>query len=467
MTKNLINRIARHLNLATIILTVMIIYILAYIFSYIGRDKLAVYEVEESNIVDSIEGTGVIIRSEYLYQTEQDGFVNYYVRDGARVQQGGTVYTLDTTGKIQTFLEELMAKQEEVSEDERNRVAEDLSDFTETYSDDNFLSVYEAHKNINHSLTFYTDSLLAVNKKELQKKYGKKSYIAVKTPKEGIVSFSSDGLEELEFPLVNEDTFARRSRMKDLRSNEKVVKGTPVFRLVRGQTWKLAVAVSEGEYSHLQRMIEEGKNTVRVLFHKDNLETTAEFICKKNQDKPYVLLKFKNYIQRYVDQRYLYVDLIISKTEGLKIPVSALVDKGTFRIPKRLLSEGGNSTQANVVNIQKKNKKGEYRIYPVTVEVYREDDTNPNEKYVYVASDDLKVGMTITDTKQSETYKLREEAKIPGVYNVNRGYTVFKPIDIVERNKDYCIISKENSEVALYDRLILNSSTVSEGQVIY
>jgi len=40
-------------------------------------------------------------------------------------------------------------------------------------------------------------------------------------------------------------------------------------------------------------------------------------------------------------------------------------------------------------------------------------------------------------------------------------------VTILERTEDYCIISADDSDVELYDRVILNSETIKENQVIY
>lgn len=58
---------------------------MAYILSYLGKSKLAIYEVSASDIVDSIDGTGVILRKETLVHTEQSGYINYYVQEGSMV----------------------------------------------------------------------------------------------------------------------------------------------------------------------------------------------------------------------------------------------------------------------------------------------------------------------------------------------------------------------------------------------
>ena len=93
-----------HINLGTLVFLVIVVYLMAYMLTYIGKDKLAIYEVSASDIVDNIEGTGVILRQENLVNAAQDGYINYYVQDGAMVNKNGVVYMIDTTGEIQDYL---------------------------------------------------------------------------------------------------------------------------------------------------------------------------------------------------------------------------------------------------------------------------------------------------------------------------------------------------------------------------
>ena len=75
--------------------------------------------------------------------------------------------------------------------------------------------------------------------------------------------------------------------------------------------------------------------------------------------------------------------------------------------------------------------------------------------------------MVISQTNKEKIYTLKATKQIQGIYIVNRGYTVFKPVEMLERKGDYCLISAQTSGIELYDRIILNSDTVKEGQVIY
>ena len=461
MAKTKKKRIHLHINLGTLIFLIIVLYLMAYILSYIGKSKLAIYEVSASDIVDSIDGTGVALRKETLVNTTQSGYVNYYVQEGSMVNKNGIVYTVDTTGKVQQYLKGMLNKKNSVSQDEKEQIVEKLKVFSEGYTDNDFSLLYETQNDISSTLLAYTDTILAQNKEELAQKYGQNAYITVAASKEGIVSFLSDGLESLNQQTVTKDIFVNKKKMKDLRSDKKQKAGVPAYRLIEGQDWQLMIPLSKNDYSRLKKR-EEDTQTIQVTFHKDNFTTPTKYHCLKKDEKYYVVLSFDNYIQRYLNQRYLYVSLTLSETEGLKIPSSSLVKKEVYKIPKSFLANGGNSSKKEQVNIMKTNKKGEKVLTQTSVDVYKTD-----EEYVYVSSRDLTRGTVISETNKEKIYTLKDTTQIQGVYIVNRGYTIFKQVEMIERNEDYCIVSAQNSGIELYDRIILNSDTVKEDQVIH
>lgn len=452
-----------HINLGILVFLVIVVYLMAYMLTYIGKDKLAIYEVSASDIVDNIEGTGVILRQENLVNAAQEGYINYYVQDGAMVNKNGVVYTIDTTGKIQKYLKKVLEKKNTLSPDEKEKVIEELKVFSEGYNDNNFSLSYETQNDINNTLLDYTDTILTEQKANLEEKYGKDSYIEVTSAQEGLVSFVSDGQENLKQSQVSEETFLNKAKMNDLRTDKKQEAGSPVYRFIKGQDWQLMVPVGKNGYNRLKRR-EEDNSSIQVTFHKDNFTTTTSYHCLKQNGKYYVVLSFDNYIQRYLNQRYLYVSLTLSETDGLKIPSSSLVKKKVYRIPKSFLVNGGNSSEKDQINIMETNKKGEKVLRQTSATVYK-----TNNKYAYVISKDLKTGVVISEMNKEKIYTLKDGdvVEIQGVYMVNKGYTVFGLVDMIERNGDYCIVSADNSKIELYDRIILNSDTVKEGQVIY
>lgn len=450
------------INLGTVVFLVIIIYLTAYVIRYLGKEKLAIYEVSESNMSENISGTGMILREETLITTEEKGYVNYYVKDGSRVRKDGIVYTLDTTGKLQSYLNELLEENNTVSDEEKQQVYKDLQIFSDSFSDDNFSEVYEAKSEINHDLMSYTDTILADNKDQLEEEYGSGSYVEVRAGESGLVSFFSDGMEKVTDATFTKEDFDNGSRMEDLRSREELSAGSPVYRMVTGQNWTLVIPVNEDDYNRMKNLEKKDIHTVQVTFRADNFVTNASFECQKKEDSCYVMLKFDNYVQRYINQRYLSVRLQLSETSGLQIPASSLVQKDVYKIPAEYLTRGSNSSSDNQVNVLSNNKNGEEILTQVTVTKYRTEGEN-----VLIASDKLKAGDRISNVEKAKTYTLKETSVLQGVYVVNRGYAEFKPVTILERTEDYCIISADDSDVELYDRVILNSETIKENQVIY
>lgn len=454
-------RARRPINLIIAIFGVIVIYLSVYTLSYLGKEKLAVYEVSKSSIAESVEGTGVILRKERLVSSEKAGYINYYVKDGSRVKKGGIVYTIDTDGKVQAYLKELLGEKDSVDSEEKAQIFEELGVFGASYKDDDFRAVYETQNDISRSLMEYTDTLLANHKDEVEALCEGNDYLEVATDKEGLVAFSSDGLEELTEEKVSEDTFSDRAKMRELRSDKKKKVGSAAYRFVSGQTWKLMVPVSQDAYEHLKKL-KKTQNTVSVTFQKDNFKASAAYDCRKRDGQCYVLLSFDSYVQRYLNQRYLYVEITLSKTEGLKIPSSSLVRKSVYKIPVDYLTNGANTTVQNQVNILKTDKKGRRTLTQETVTIYKKD-----EEYAYVDAKALKNGTILSDLAKENTYTLKEQTEIQGVFSVNRGYAIFAQIEMLERNEDYCIVSAEDSGIALYDRILLNGDTVKENQVIY
>ncbi len=64
-------------------------------------------------------------------------------------------------------------------------------------------------------------------------------------------------------------------------------------------------------------------------------------------------------------------------------------------------------------------------------------------------------------------HRLKEKKSLKGVYNINKGYAVFKQIDILAQNNKYTIVDTGTSYgVALYDHIALDGSKIKENQLV-
>ena len=55
-----------------------------------------------------------------------------------------------------------------------------------------------------------------------------------------------------------------------------------------------------------------------------------------------------------------------------------------------------------------------------------------------------------------------------GVYNINKGYAVFREVTIIDENEEYCVVESNNIYgLAAYDYIVLDATQVSEDEIVY
>ena len=179
-------------------------------------------------------------------------------------------------------------------------------------------------------------------------------------------------------------------------------------------------------------------------------------------DGSYLVLTFQNSVIRFATERYLEVELLLSDTEGLKIPNTSLTEKSFFLIPKEYLTKDESNSSNGVIR-RYKNEDGEIvtEFAPVVVAEETKD-------MYYVAGDKLSAGDKIQKEKSDDIFPLREQESLQGVYNINRGYAVFRKVKILYQNEEYAIIETgTNYGITLYDHIALEASEITENQIIH
>lgn len=462
MTDNKKAKRGIHINIGIIVFLAMVIYLTGYVITYLQRDKLAIYEVTESDIKDTIEGTGIAIREEELVTSETEGYLSPYIKEGSRIKKGGTVYTVDTTGKVQEFINEIAGEKEDTSQEEKNSVIQELRSFGENYSDDRFGDIYDAKNNITHDLMAYTDTIMAQNKDSFNAKYGEGSFLEVKSQSEGIISYQSDGMETKTVEDLQKEDFNGKNDMTDLRTNERAKAGTPVYRIIKSQTWHVAMELSKDEYLKLKELSNKDVSEIKVSFDKDSFTAKAAFNCYMKDNNYYVDLTFDKYVHRYMNQRYLWIELIVSEADGLIVPTSSIIIKEAYKIPLEYLNTGGTGQSSYYVNVLTTKKSGDQVLTQVSVDLIKSNDT-----HAYVNSRKLEKGNIISDIEKDDTLTLGDRVKVRGVYVVNQGFADYQTVELKQRTEDYCILYEKSSNIQMYDRIILHSDSIKENQLIY
>jgi hypothetical protein len=165
----------------------------------------------------------------------------------------------------------------------------------------------------------------------------------------------------------------------------------------------------------------------------------------------------------FIGDRFLDVELIVEDETGLKIPVSAIVQKEFFLIPEDFVIPGS-SGGGDVVIRQKYLDDGSISSERLEIEVYN-FDSDAGE--YYLDSSILNAGDILYRQDSQETFTVSKRATLIGVYNMNKGYADFKQINILYQNEEYAIV-KSNTQYGLsvYDYVVLDASSVSDDQFI-
>ena len=201
------------------------------------------------------------------------------------------------------------------------------------------------------------------------------------------------------------------------------------------------------------------KSVVKIRFCDDDFTTTVSFDITKKDGQYFLKLNLKNSLIRYVNERFTNIELVLSSDTGLKIPNSAITTKEFFTIPKQYFTESGDSSDLCVMVREPSSD---------SVTIVKPTIFSENDDYYFVDDEDLSEGDTLVMTDSSSTYRVgTDKDKLTGVYNINKGYAVFKQIKILSENDDYSIVEPKTSfGIALYDHIALDGSAVVENQTI-
>ena len=174
-------------------------------------------------------------------------------------------------------------------------------------------------------------------------------------------------------------------------------------------------------------------------------------------------IKLDKYLLNYITERFVTIELFMDEDDGLKIPVSSLVDKEVYKIPVSYLSAGGNQSNQNRINVQVRTDDGDITLKQVVPTIYKIDDD-----YCYVdplSFDDTDVIIDI-NTNETTAVSVLPTDTIKGVYTANRGIAEFRIVTIIKTVDDFALIQNDE-ELNVYDNIILDSSKVTENQIIY
>ena len=442
-----------NINIGVIIFGAVFIYLVVTVLLYLTGNHVTAYEVREGSILKDNAYTGFIVRDETIVQAESDGYINYFALEGSKVGAKTRVYTLsDKKLELTSNTDE---ESLELTSEEQNSILMKTQSFSENFREEQFSDVYTLKNNItnvlesksNQSRQAQLDAMVAEGNNDLQ------IYTAVS---DGIILYSTDGYENITTDQVTEDDISKANyESKNLTDNTKIKAGDPVYKLIRSNDWSVVILLNDETAKELADV-----NRVKVSFSKDNETTYAGFSIQTKKDTSYGILTFDSSMIRYAEERYLDLELILEDESGLKIPKSSVVTKKFYTVPKDYLTSGGNSSGTGVlVDISKDQSQFQ------SVEVYYSDEES---NLVYLDYDAFDSNTVLKKPDSSETYELTKTKKLKGVYNINKGYAIFRQVQILCESDEYYIVAAgQDYGLTNYDHIALYGDSVRTDDVVF
>lgn len=440
-------------NVGVIIFGVIFIYLIVTVLMYLTKTHVTPYEVREGSILKDNAYTGFIMRDEKVISSDKAGYINYFALEGSKVGAKTCVYTLSdskldlkdtTSGDTKTL-----------SSEEQQAVYMKIQNYIDSFEERKFSDVYTLKDNVSNTLLDQNsqgkqkqlESLSADTKSGVQLCYA---------ASDGVILYTIDGYED-----VTEDTVTEAMISKDgyksttIQDNTKISAGTPIYKVVSDNDWKIAIIVSDDTAKELK-----DENSVKVQFPETDETVWAEVSLKKKGKTNIAILSFDNSMVSFDTSRYTELELITTDESGLKIPKSAVTKKDFYVVPAEYLTQGGNSNSTGVL-IDKGKDNAEFQ----NVTVFYLDE---KKQLAYLDPDVLDKNTVLRKEDSSDTYTLGETKSLKGVYNINKGYAEFKRVKILCESDEYYIIESDNSYgLSNYDHIALNGADVRENDVVF
>ena len=450
-------RSKRELNLGFLLFAIVFIYLIVTVVMYLTGDNISVYEVRKGSIVKDNSYTGLIIRQESAVMTEAPGYINYYQNENSKVKAGTYIYALspERLDTAKSSQEDTAAAAELNSEIQAGIIFQ-IQNFNENYRPEDFSAVYSLKNEISASLQEAFSSRRTDQLSTLIAESGV-NVSSYATPQDGVVAFTVDGYESLTKDTFTKENFDRSVYESTVLSDQmKAEQGSPAYRLITSENWSVVVPLDKEAAESLKK---EEVTSIRVRIDKDSETLWADFSVLSKDGDYYGCLDFDNSMIRYAEDRYLNVELILEDESGLKIPKSSVVEEKFFVIPEDYITSGGNSSSDGVMV---KDKNGDAQFHSIDIYGSAEDGE------VCVSRDDIKEGTVLIKPESSETYTIGKTKSLQGVYNINKGYAVFKKVTILCENDEYYIVQEGDSYgLYNYDHIVQNGASVSSEEVVF
>ena len=445
------------LNIATVAFGVLLIYMLFTAVLLITSTHIESYQVTTGPLSRNETYTGISLREESVFKAESSGYVNYYAREGSKINAGGAVYGLSSgkTAETSTAL----------SSEELAKIRSSMLSFSKSFSGSKFNNTYSFKNQLEGSILQYEGISTDGNASSQVVSIGGQN--VCKAQEDGIILYSMDGYENKTVDTLTAEDFDQTAYHEtDLKTDAQVQAGDNIYTNITSELWSLIIPLSDKQAAKLQ-----GRTTIRVKFLKDGMTQSGDFSIIKIDGAKYGKIDFSRGLIRYASERFLDIELVTNTVTGLKIPLSATTYQDFY-----VISSEYSATDANgVIGFNKVSKDSDGNTVKTFIKasIYGKVVTGhtSNNKEIcdyYVDKSAFKEGDALVKNNSDQRFIVGDTISLEGVYCINQGYAVFRWVEILDQNEEYAIISSSTSYgLSRYDRIARDSSQVKDQNLLH
>ena len=466
------------LNIGTIMFGILFIYMSFSAILYFTTTHIESYQVTSGPLSRNETYTGLAVREETVCTAPSSGYITYYAREGSKINASGAVYGLSSTKKSTSTAS--------LATEELLKIRNDMMSFSKGFNSSKFNNTYSFKYELKGNILQYAESensssapLTSDEYDESDDSSGKDNITnsnvyagnesICQSQSDGIILYSTDNYEGKTIDTVTAEDFDQNSYHEtDLKTSDSVQSGDDVYTIITDERWSLLIPLSDKQAEKLK-----DRSTIRVKFLKDDMTQNGDFSIITIDGGKYGQIDFNKGLIRYASDRFLDIELVTNTVVGLKIPLSSIVTKDFYVVPSRMATTQNNETGFMLASGNK--DSGTFKsvsiyasVEDTSVSKLATDESEDQPMIYYIDKSSFKEGDALIDPDTGEKYIIGETDTLEGVYCINKGYAVFRRIEILDQNEEYAIVSKNTSyDLARYDHIVRNADKVKEEDILY
>lgn len=466
------------LNIGTIMFGILFIYMSFSAILYFTTTHIESYQVTSGPLSRNETYTGLAIREETVCTAPSSGYITYYAREGSKINASGAVYGLSSTKKSTSTAS--------LTTEELLKIRNDMMSFSKGFNSSKFNNTYSFKYELKGNILQYAESENSSSAPLTSDEYDESDDSSgeynitnsnvyagnesiCQSQSDGIILYSTDNYEGKTIDTVTAEDFDQNSYHEtDLKTSDSVQSGDDVYTIITDERWSLLIPLSDKQAEKLK-----DRSTIRVKFLKDDMAQNGDFSIITIDGGKYGQIDFNKGLIRYASDRFLDIELVTNIVVGLKIPLSSIVTKDFYVVPSRMATTQNNETGFMLASGNK--DSGTFKsvsiyasVEDTSVSKLATDGSEDQPMIYYIDKSSFKEGDALIDPDTGEKYIIGETDTLEGVYCINKGYAVFRRIEILDQNEEYAIVSKNTSYgLARYDHIVRNADKVKEEDILY